>query len=367
MGEESAESLPQDKERLLPKKKSITAGTVLSNETFLLRPEGAQNSQETQKLPEPAAPGNHEMRRDFQIRKVAHERGISLEAYSKEPAVQALVTVIKDTQDLALNFTYPRSTYVEQDMGDHSLADRYHASARLLNAGALAILDEGFPKQMWDHSVYKVGLTLSGTLHQYGLEITKSSEPNAYHNLPEVVHSPPDGAWHDPQAADNLRPPSGDHAWWNSRLDPDDLYDHPEFPTDPILPEEKQEWLQRCHQESQRLGLPEENMEDPRVIHFLAQLSDARRLLDEQNKCREITSQPEGLSSSVRDRITAASHITQAVIMMLEDGVGTKPPLSPVDLARELNQATKPYGWQVSLGDDRPQVEQQREAKGLQA
>lgn len=299
-----------------------------------------------------------QLRRDFQIRKVAHDRGISIEAYSREPAVQALATVIKDTQDLDLNFEHPESTYVEEgeDMGEHTLRQRYYSSERFLRA-SLAILDEGFPDQMWQHSVYQLGGDLWGALEQYGLSIVKTSEPNVYHNPPEMVHSPPDGAWHDPQAAADLWPPSGNYGWWNSRLDPDDLQEPPPpWSSQPMLPEEKEEWLKRCHEEAGHLGIPPEKLKNPTVIHYLAQLSDARRLLGEQNKCRELISQPEGLPSSVRDRIAAASHLTQAVIMVLEDGVGTKPRLVSADLADELNQATKPYGWQV-----KPSAEQHRE------
>ncbi|MEU6064049.1 hypothetical protein ABZ864_05970 [Streptomyces sp. NPDC047082] len=304
---------------------------------------------EQAKSAERYAPGDHEMRRDWQIRSVAHDRGIALEAYSTEPAVQSLATVIKDTQDLRLNFDHPYSTYVEQDMGEHSLHERYGMSAALLRASQ-AILDEGFPKQMWEHSVYSLAYPLHDAVSPYGLTVKKDAEANRLHNPPDVVLPPPDGAWHDPQAADFLAPPTGDYRWWNARLDPDDLYDHPDFIGRPILPEEKQEWLQRCQQEATRLGVPAEDLANPQVIHFLAQLSEARRLLAEAEKCREISSEPEGLTPSVRERAAAASHLTRAVIMVLEDGLGGNT-LSREDLANEVTLATKPYGWQVELNE----------------
>ncbi|MFD8750191.1 hypothetical protein ACFV0O_04305 [Kitasatospora sp. NPDC059577] len=282
------------------------------------------------------------MRRDYQIRKVAHARGISLEAYSTEPAVQALATVTKDTEDLLLNFDYPYSTYVEQDMGQHSLRERYGTATLLLHASQ-AMLNEGFPT-----AIYSFASEIDGAVSRYGLAVERSTEPDRLDNPPHAVFSPPpEGAWHDSHAADHLSPPSGNYRWWNSRLDPDDLYDHPEFPTNPILPEEREEWLQRCNQEADRLGVPAENLKDPRVIHFLAQLSDARRLLATQEKCREIATEPEGLTPSARERIAEASHLTRAVIMVLEDGLGGKAPLAPADLAHEVNQAAKPYGWQA--------------------
>ncbi|MFJ6384956.1 hypothetical protein ACIQI7_33730 [Kitasatospora sp. NPDC092039] len=52
MEQESGGGPPKDKERILPKRKSITAGTVLSNETFLLHPEGVKKSQEKAAAPE---------------------------------------------------------------------------------------------------------------------------------------------------------------------------------------------------------------------------------------------------------------------------------------------------------------------------
>ncbi|GGS82793.1 hypothetical protein [Streptomyces cinerochromogenes] len=309
--------------------------------------EGLPVHAEQAKPAERYAPGNHELRRDYQIRKVAHDRGISLESYSAEPAVQSLATVIKDTQDLRLNFENPSSTYVEQDMGEHSLRERY-GTARALLRTSQAILDEGFPKQMWEHSVYSLGYPLHDAVSPYGLTIKKMAEPSRIHNPPDEVFPPPDGAWHDPQTADFLAPPTGDHRWWSSRLDPDDLYEHPDFIGLPILPEEKQEWLQRCQQEATRLGVSAEDLKNPQVIHFLAQLSEARRLLAEQEKCREISSEPKGLIPSARERVLAASHLTRAVVMVLEDGLGANT-LSREDLANEVTLATKPYGWQVEF------------------
>ncbi|MGA5823424.1 hypothetical protein ACPC54_36855 [Kitasatospora sp. NPDC094028] len=292
-----------------------------------------------------------QQRRDYQLRLTAHTAEISLEALATEPLVQGFVTVLHDTEDLQWNFSngargrWDRIEEVQQ----HPLGNRYNF-CRALTEASLGMLGEGIKLGMLAHKDLRP-YDLS-YLEDYGYELRPTSELWANEERWGKPPLPPqEGPWRDSQTSDQLLlPPDGSMMsnirWWNYRVDPDELPTTITWSAPEVLPEDREQGYARCEEEAQRLGIPAEDLQDREVLNFLYQLSTARRLLAEEERTLRVENDLPGMTPSAIERVRAASHLTRAMIMVMEDGFHGQA-IDEEKLAAEIAAAYKGYDHEV--------------------
>jgi hypothetical protein len=298
-------------------------------------------------------------RRLFQVAEQARGLGIPVQSLTDHAEVAHYAGVYHDGHYLQQDLEVQRSHgwRVEGDGLPSIIQERYGSGELLLRVG-LEMLQEGFNGQTVQQRYMQENV--QAAIGKYGLRVVppqhdgdglrehlRLSAPSA-EALPV---QPAEGAWQS--QADEPRLLYADelakrHDSWQRQPDPSWWRAVPE-------PQERQEpaFRQQVWHEAAAWGLAEQVVVYESTNAYLSHLVSAKNWAESVRRGVHIAAPEGGLAPGVgglyppaRERLKRVGHLAEAVVMILEDGLGEEP-LDPTQLAAELNEALKAYGLSV--------------------